>query len=95
LRAAGRRYRSGEGFAVAVEVLGIANAGVDIEVIMVDVGLAARVAIRAVEIKAESSLVTPGCAIAERSVDEDEEVVDVEGVAGYRERLPAASFSAC
>lgn len=65
------------------------------EVIIVEVGLAARVAIRAVEIKAESSRVTPVCAAVESSDEDDEESVDIEAVAGYRERLPAATFSAC
>lgn len=65
------------------------------EVIIVDAGLAARVAMRAVEIKAESSRVTPGCATVERSDEDDEDTVDVEAAAGYRERLPAAAFSAC
>lgn len=71
------------------------NVGFVGEVMIVDVGLAARVAIRAVDIRAESSLVTPGWATVERSDEEDDDTVDVEAVAGYRVRLPAATFSAC
>ena len=83
----GRRYRSG------VDLAGEERIGgdrVEEDVMIVEWGRAVPETTRAVDMTAEPSLDPDFWLSEERSEDEEEDVVDTEGWAGYRDRLPGS-----
>lgn len=82
----GRRYLSGEGFTAGCWVAG-AKIGPGAEAKSVDCGLTDPETTRAVPTITESSF-EPALWLNDDPSDDDEEVVETEAAAGYRDRLP-------